>query len=177
MDQHERHRIVTDLVDEHLPALVLFARQWRHDSPEDVVQNAFVRLLKTVPFPSDPVAWLYTVIRNLSNNHLRTQKRRKNREAKAVSQHLCFIPSQSGNDEHEDLIRELQSLEHEYREIITLKIWSRLSLEQIAVVLNSSRSTIHRKYRQGLALLHDKLEESCHHEHRTNQSFAKWKSD
>lgn len=160
MGQHERDRVIAEIVDERLSALVLFARQWRHDSPEDIVQNAFMRLLKEHPFPRDPVAWLYAVIRNLSNNHLRSQKRRKNREAEAFWLRSCFENPASQSDEHDDLIRQLELLEQEYREIITMKIWGGLSLEQIASVLGSSRSSVHRKYQQGLTLLHDKLEKS-----------------
>ena len=31
------------IIKSQLPALLLFARQWPHDSPEDVVQESFMR--------------------------------------------------------------------------------------------------------------------------------------
>ena len=49
------------LVDEHAAALTLFARQWCA-APEDVVQEAFVKLAARRPPPNDPAAWLYQVV-------------------------------------------------------------------------------------------------------------------
>ncbi len=51
------------LVDERAAALTLFARQWCA-APEDVVQEAFVKLAARRPPPDDAVAWLYQVVRN-----------------------------------------------------------------------------------------------------------------
>ena len=47
--------VVTRLFDEHSPALVLYARQWS-SSPEDVVQEALIQLLRQKQLPSDPIA-------------------------------------------------------------------------------------------------------------------------
>ena len=51
------------LVDENAAALVLYARQWC-SAPEDVVQEAFLKLAAQKPAPDNPVAWLYRVVRN-----------------------------------------------------------------------------------------------------------------
>jgi RNA polymerase sigma-70 factor (ECF subfamily) len=55
------------------------------------------------------------------------------------------------------LVQELESLELEYREIIVAKIWGGLSFEKIAEMLNSSSSSVHRKYQEGLNRLEKKL--------------------
>ena len=51
------------LVDEHTGALVLYARQWC-SAPEDVVQEALLKLVAQTKAPDHPVAWLYRVVRN-----------------------------------------------------------------------------------------------------------------
>ena len=56
MGPHE----VTSLIDTHASPLILYARQWC-DAPEDVVQDAFVKLVSQSRPPTDPVAWLYRV--------------------------------------------------------------------------------------------------------------------
>ena len=56
-------RRLARLIDETASALVLYARQWT-SAPEDVVQEAFVKLAALTSRPDQPVAWLYRVVRN-----------------------------------------------------------------------------------------------------------------
>ena len=62
---------IEELVHTRLADLVLFAKQWKHTTAEDIVQEAFLKLMKQKVFPDNPIAWLYTVIRNISNNEVR----------------------------------------------------------------------------------------------------------
>ena len=48
------------LIDTHAASLVLYARQWS-GTPEDVVQEAFLKLVRQRRPPDDAVAWLYRV--------------------------------------------------------------------------------------------------------------------
>src|SRR5438552_13831220 len=68
------------LVDAHAAALVLYARQWCA-APEDVVQEAFVKLLAQKHPPAQPVAWLYRVVRNGAVSAARSARRRQRHEA------------------------------------------------------------------------------------------------
>ncbi len=54
---------IARLIDAHAAPLVLYARQWC-DAPEDVVQEAFIKLVRQSRPPADAVAWLYRVVRN-----------------------------------------------------------------------------------------------------------------
>jgi RNA polymerase sigma-70 factor (ECF subfamily) len=142
---------IEELVHTRLADLVLFAKQWKHAAAEDVVQEAFLRLMKQKVFPDNPVAWLYTAVRNLSNNELRSQNRRKKREFDAQTEKGLFdIPDTEWKEEAEQLIRELESLDLEYREIIVAKIWGGLTFDEIAVMIGSSRSSVYRKYQEGI---------------------------
>ncbi|MDR1384037.1 MAG: sigma-70 family RNA polymerase sigma factor [Planctomycetaceae bacterium] len=149
-----------EIVRTQLPALLLFARQWRHGSSEDIVQEAFMRLWEQRELPENITAWLFTAVRNLSNHHLRSEKRRKNRETKANTKN-CWFDQENSHDETDEvnatLIRHLEALPFQYREIIVAKIWGKMTLEQIAVIYGKSKSSVHRLYNTGLKILYESI--------------------
>jgi DNA-directed RNA polymerase specialized sigma24 family protein len=61
--QVAEHELLSRLLDEHGAALVLYAQQWSR-SREDVVQDAFIQLMKQRPPPLNAGGWLYRVVRN-----------------------------------------------------------------------------------------------------------------
>jgi len=163
-EQNKKSADFAKLVETQLPALLLFARQWPHDSAEDIAQEAFIRLLNEKEWPENVTAWLFTVVRNQSNNHLRNEKRRKNREIdSAESKTRLFVQNEQNsnfNEETERLIEQLEQLPLENREVIVAKIWGNLTFAQIAAMTDSSTSSVHRIYQAGLALLQKRLEKS-----------------
>src|SRR5882757_9694774 len=68
------------LVDEHAWTLVLYARQWCA-APEDVVQEAFLKLFSLRRQPDNVVAWLFCVVRNLALTAARSARRRRRHES------------------------------------------------------------------------------------------------
>jgi RNA polymerase sigma-70 factor (ECF subfamily) len=154
----ENEERIEKLVQTRLDDLVLYAKQWKHNAAEDVVQEAFVKLMYQKVFPDNPVAWLYTTVRNLSNNELRAQHRRKRREFDVQTEKGLFdLPDTEQKEDAEQLIRELESLDLEYREISVAKIWGGLTFDEIAVMVGTSRSGVHRRYQEGLRRLVEKL--------------------
>ena len=89
--------------------------------------------------------------------HLRTEKRRKCRDTESLAEKRPWFGATEGESE---LVAELQSLPLDHRTVIVAKIWGNLTFEQIAAMTDSSRSSAHRKYNEGLALLRRRLEES-----------------
>src|SRR5438309_343644 len=82
------------LLDRHTAALVLYARQWCA-TPEDVVQDAFLKLHRCRTQPDNVVAWLYRVVRNASISAARGERRRLRHERLAASQAPAwFTPSE-----------------------------------------------------------------------------------
>lgn len=145
---------IEELVHTRLPSLVLFAKQWKHYCAEDVVQEAFLQLMRQKIFPDNPAAWLFTAVRNLSNNEIRSQNRRKRREFDVQNEKGLFDISQTEHKEEiEQLIGKLELLDLEYREIIVAKIWGSLTFEEIAAMTGLSRSNVHRKYQEGIRRL------------------------
>src|SRR5947207_14705810 len=78
------------LVDLHGPALILYARQWCH-APEDVVQEAFLKLVALREPPREVVPWLYRVVRNAALDAGKTARRRQRREQVAARPERWFV--------------------------------------------------------------------------------------
>ena len=73
------------LIDRLAAALELYARQWC-DEPEDVVQDAFVKLASQPATPLNPAAWLFRTVRNGSINAGIAKRRRRRHEADAAAE-------------------------------------------------------------------------------------------
>src|SRR5947209_11345380 len=83
------------LVDDHAAALVLYARQWC-TAPEDVVQEAFLKLVAQPKPPHSPVAWLYRVVRNGALSAARAARRRQHQEAVAAARTQAWFTASEG---------------------------------------------------------------------------------
>ncbi len=152
---------VTRLWNERGPALVLYARQWC-DVPEDVVQDAFLLLVRQAVAPDNPVGWLYRVVRNQAINAARSRRRRSRREAAVAGCGEPWFEAADGDRLDAAAATEaLRRLPIAQREAIVARLWGGLSLEEIARISGSSTSTVHRCYRRGLAALRERLDESC----------------
>ncbi len=149
------------LLDEHGGSLELFAAQWS-TNPEDCVQEAFIELATQAIRPEVPVAWLYRVVRNRAINASRAARRRTSHECLAGKLSTFrksdnFFPA----EEKATLIGALDSLSQQQRELIVLRIWSKLTWQQIADLTGTSTSSAHRRYVAALADLKELLEPAC----------------
>ncbi len=152
---------LSQLLDEHGRGLVLYARQWC-DTPEDVVQDALVLLVRQSVRPENVVAWLYQVVRNGAISALRSAGRRTRREAAvAHREDAWFQASPSDRLDAEEAARAMAGLPVEQRETIVSRLWCGLSFEQIAELAGCSTSSAHRWYEKGLATLRERLGEKC----------------
>ena len=149
------------LVDDHAAALVLYARQWCA-APEDVVQEAFLKLIVQKPPPAEPVPWLFTVVRNAAISVARSARRRQRHETEAASRvPAWFVPTEGAGLDAAAATAALQGLSEERREIIVAHLWGGLTFEQIAEVTGCSSSTAHRSYIAGLRALRERLRVPC----------------
>jgi RNA polymerase sigma factor (sigma-70 family) len=157
------------LLDEHGAALVLYARCWC-DVPEDVVQEAFVKLVQQATPPENLVAWLYRVVRNGAISAGRSEQRRRQREAAAARLRPSAF-DEVGSDEIDAnaLTAALQQLPEDQREVIVAHLWGGFSFEEIAVLAGCSSSTAHRRYVAGLTALRERLGVACPKRSSSNQ--------
>src|SRR5947209_465326 len=149
------------LVDEHAAALVLYARQWC-SAPEDVVQEAFLKLVAQRAPPEQPVAWLYKVVRNAARDAARSARRRQRHESEAATRTPSwFLPTEGMGLDAATATAALQGLPDEQRETIVAHLWGGLTFEQIAELVQTSSSTAHRWYLAGLSALRERLGVPC----------------
>jgi RNA polymerase sigma factor (sigma-70 family) len=149
------------LLDEQGPVLELFARQWCR-SPGDIVQEAFLQLVRQPTWPENVVAWLYTVVRNRAITANRAEQRRTRHETQAAEQSTeWFVQQEAGVLDVDTATEALASLPLDEREVIVAHLWGGLSFEEVAQLVGTSSSTAHRRYQSGLAHLREKLEVPC----------------
>ncbi len=152
---------VTRLWDEKSAALVLYAQQWCH-TPEDVVQEAFLLLVRQVVAPENPVGWIYRVVRTRAINALRSHGRKSRREARVAHRGEPWFEASAGDRVDAAAATEaLRGLPPEQREVIVARLWGALSFEEISGLTGSSVSTVFRSYHRGLATLRERLGEAC----------------
>jgi RNA polymerase sigma-70 factor (ECF subfamily) len=153
--------VLGKLVDDHAAALVLYARQWCA-TPEDVVQEAFVKLSQQGTPPDNPPAWLYRVVRNAAVSAARADRRRRRHETLAAGRSATWFDFSPGAAlDGRTASAALQGLPLEQREAIVAHLWGGLTFHEIAAVAGCSSSTAHRWYVAGLTALREHLGVSC----------------
>jgi RNA polymerase sigma-70 factor (ECF subfamily) len=152
---------LAQLVDAHAGALLLYARQWCA-SPEDVVQEAFVRLAALPRLPDNLKGWLYRVVRNAAISSGRSERRRQRHESiAAAARPGWFVPNEGAGIDAEVVVAALEQLPAEEREPLVAHLWGGLTFEQIGELSGSSSSTAHRRYLQALERLRERLRVPC----------------
>lgn len=144
---------LAELADAHAAALELLAARWTV-APEDCVQESFIELACQPSEPENVAAWLYRVVRNRALNAARGDRRRRAREqAVARLRPTATNVSLSNAIDTATIVEALEQISRDANEIVILRIWSELSFEDIATVLECSVSTAHRRYRRALEQL------------------------
>ena len=149
--------------DEYGSRLVLYARQWLPaGAAEDAVQEVFVRLLRQGRPPRSVSGWLFRSVRNAAMSELRSSRRRRRREQRRADERSEWFESGTA-----DLIdaaaaqAAIKSLEQAQREVIVMRIWGELTLQEIAEVVGSPVSTVFSRYRAALAALRERMAAPC----------------
>jgi RNA polymerase sigma-70 factor (ECF subfamily) len=147
----------------HAGALVLFARQWLPDraAAEDVVQDVFVALMNQPRPPDHLRAWLFTAVRNAAISQVRGRSRRAGREMRLAEGRPDWFESSEDLMDAADAQKALESLPGEQREVIVMRIWGQMTLNEISRVTGDAISTLFSRYRMGLARIRQLMESSC----------------
>lgn len=148
------------LVDKYGPALILYARQWA-PAPEDVVQEAFLKLLRLRVDPREVVPWLYRVVRNAAMDAGKANRRRQHREQAVARPESWFLETAVHGFDASAAIDALKHLPGEQREIIVARLWGGLSFEQMGETVGCSATTAFRRYSAGIETLRKELGAPC----------------
>ena len=142
--------------------LRLYALQWHtYQVAEDLVQDAFIKLMKQRAWPDEVRPWLFRVVRNSAISRLRRKLRSKKAQAVFPQTHGCWFESRT--DERLDAKQAqavLETLPTERREIVVLRIWGQLSFREISDIIQKSIPWVHREYQAALGMIKSRLESS-----------------
>lgn len=143
---------VRSLYERHGSALVAYACSCGLDfaSAEDVVQQLFLKMLWARPSkPEAPLAYLYRATRNACMNFRRDRLRETD-----LPEGDTWLVHPNGNRERIlSLQKALRTLPEEQRETVFLRIWSGMTLLEIAEATGTSLNTVASRYRYALEKL------------------------
>jgi RNA polymerase sigma factor (sigma-70 family) len=122
---------------------------------EDAVHDAFTRMCRTGRLFS--VAYVFASVRNAARDQLRRRRttaelpesifdNRPSPETVAMADEACHIVRQ-----------EIDSLEHDQREVVVMKVYGELTFDQIAQTMNEPLQTVASRYRRAMRKLKDQL--------------------
>lgn len=139
LSPQEFEKFIEQAVTEYESSLIGYARTYLYDldRARDVVQDTFIRLCKQDPekVRVHLKSWLFTVCRNRCLDVLRKDKRIEplddiGWQKIASDEHSASENAESG-DEHLDVMRYMDRLSDNQREVILLKFQQGLSYEEI----------------------------------------------
>ncbi|MGD9644961.1 MAG: RNA polymerase sigma factor [Pirellulales bacterium] len=153
-------QLVQQVLAQHAASLELYARQWCN-SPEDVVQEAILRLARERPLPDRPVAWLYCAVRRGALTVARGAARRQRHEGAAARRVPWFSPNAGEALDAEEATMALADLPLAEREVVVARLWGGLSFHEIGELVGCSSSAAHRRYVAALAALRERFGVAC----------------
>lgn len=147
---------VRRLYEQHGPALVAYACSFVTDAAaaEDVVHQVFLRLLSAeIRTPDVPVAYLYRAVRNAALNARRSVQR-----GVPLDSNSSVFERRDGNREAALALQQaLAELPEEQREAVVMRVWSGMTLEEVAAATAAPLHTVASRYRYALEKLREKL--------------------
>ncbi len=147
---------VKGLYEKHGAALAAYACCCGLDfgSAEDVVQQVFLKLLQgTLREVQAPIPYLYRAVRNTSFN----QRRDRCRETEMPEGELCFTHATVDQAEVLSLQNALRELPEEQRETVFLRVWSGMTIREIADATETPMDTVASRHRYALEKLRERL--------------------
>jgi RNA polymerase sigma-70 factor (sigma-E family) len=153
-----------DLFFGHFAAMTRLAAMLGADDPEDIAQEAFVRLhgrRGALRDPNSAAGYLRTTVVNLV--------RSRQRHLTVVRRHRSERPEDAASAEHavvarennRELVAAVQRLSPRHREAIVLRYWLDLSEREIAEAMGTSPGTVKSNVSRGLAALAEALGEKA----------------
>jgi RNA polymerase sigma-70 factor, ECF subfamily len=147
---------IKQLYNWHGAALLLYARGFVPDASaaEDLVHGVFLNLLRTRPQVREaPAAYLYRAVKNAALN----AQRNRAREAPMPDREIWFTHRGGDHEATLALQAALAELPQEQREAVVMRIWSGMTLEEVAQATDVPLNTAASRYRYALEKLRERL--------------------
>ena len=143
------------LYERHGAALVAYACGFGLDRAraEDAVHAVFQRLLSNRPtVTANQAGYLYRAVSNAALNA------RRDRAREASMDESCFFHRNGDREGALALEKALGELPEEQREVVIMRIWSGMTLEEIAAATEHSLNTVASRYRYALGKLRERMQ-------------------
>jgi RNA polymerase sigma-70 factor (ECF subfamily) len=152
-----RYEDLHDLYRDHGPVLLAYAAAMLGDrsAAEDVLHQVFLKLMGRRDLPSEPRPYLFRAVRNEALNY----RRSRSRDVPLEDQPWLAGPGPRV-EESLALEKALAELPAEQREVVVMRIWGEMTLEEIAAVLDLPANTAASRYRYGLSKLRATMQAS-----------------
>jgi RNA polymerase sigma factor (sigma-70 family) len=153
-----------DLFFGQFAAMTRLAAMLGADDPEDVAQEAFVRLhrrARTLRDPHAAVGYLRSTVVNLTRSrlrHLAVVRRHATRQTTAADHVASAEHDAVTRESHHELVAALQRLSPRHREALVLRYWLDLTEAEMSEAMGVSRGTVKSHVSRGLDALAAELE-------------------
>ena len=163
-----------EITEEYYRGLVMYLNRYLNNmqNAEEMAEETFFTLAVKKPVYTPDAefkTWLYRIGRNLTLKYLRKNKR----EILSPPEDIAGY-AQSGGGDLSELIREeeegmirsaITRIKEEYRQVIVLKYYEKMSAEEISAVMNRSKHSVNGLLKRAKAELKKELKrEGYHHE-------------
>ena len=158
-DWSDPDAVIAGLYDTHARSLVTLARLFvdHRDAAEDVVQESFIRLSRSLHRIDDPAkaaAYLRSIVLNLARDHnrrgmlsLRHQSKRDEFDSVGLEEQIVE------RSEHRRVLAVVRRLPRRQRDCLALRYLLELSVAEIADTLGLSPNSVKTHLKRGLAAL------------------------
>ena len=146
---------VVAMFEEHGRGLVRLVRLFVDDrnAAEDVVQEAFIRLSRSVDRIRDPAragAYLRSIALNLARDHNR-RGLVSLRHRLPYDDHIASVEDEVVlSEDHRQVVEALRSLPHRQRDCLILRYYDELGIDDIADTLGISRNSVKTHLTRGM---------------------------
>jgi len=164
VNQHKLHDPIQLINDWQKPMYGLVFRMLGNEADAmDVTQEIFIKVIKKLQQYSSKgsfKSWMYQIGTRTVIDHIRSQKRRKQREKEAAKEMKTF--NQDIEPEQKELekevIKQLSELPEEMRSMLILQYYNGLTQNEIAQVANIPTTTIQDRLKKALNMLKSNLQ-------------------
>jgi RNA polymerase sigma-70 factor (ECF subfamily) len=153
------------LYDEHAQALFAFALNLLRNEADarDVLQELFIKLARNprlLQGVKDPRGFLLRLAHNLAIDLMRRRAARDRNYGQLAAENANLFAATEDPDQTAfagSLAAALGELPPDQRAVVHLKLWEKLTFEQIAATLDISPNTAASRYRYAIDKLRDRL--------------------
>ena len=129
---------------------------------EDAVHDAFMKLASKKVDVEKPLPYVYMTVRNCALDKVRRRKKVIDAPEFIFDNQVCTdkLPGSDLAEEERNFIirKELENLPEAQRQVIILKLFSKLTFEQISEVTGEALSTVSSRYARTLKSLKYRME-------------------